>query len=82
MAMRVKGAISSMNLPVLKEESLKDLLKNLKSNKAAGPDKIKGEFFKELGKDKMCRKTMVRCYNNVLKEERAPPLWENQPQRR
>ena len=28
MAMRIKGAISSINLPVLKEETLKDLLKN------------------------------------------------------
>ena len=53
--MRVKGAISSMNLPVLKEETLKDLLKKLKNNKAAGPDKMKGEFFKELGKDDICR---------------------------
>ena len=75
MAMKVEEATSSMELPVLSENTLKDLLKKLKNNKAAGPDQMKGEYFKVLGKDETCRKTMLKCYNNVLKEERAPALW-------
>ena len=75
MAMRVEGEITSMRLPELKRGTLEGLLKKVKNKKATGPDKLKGELFKELGKSEVCLKTMVNCFNNVLKEEEAPSSW-------
>ena len=75
MAMRIEEVASTMDLPKMKRESLEELLRNLKNNKAAGPDKLRGEIFKELGKSYICKKTMIRCYNNVAMEEEAPKSW-------
>ena len=75
MAMRVEGVVDAMEVPKMSRENLEELLKNLKNNKAAGPDKLKGEFFKELGKSYTCKKMMTKCYNNVIREEEAPKSW-------
>ena len=75
MARRVEEEIRPMRLPELNNDTLGELLRKMKNNKASGPDKLKGELFKELGKSEVCRKTMVKCYNNVLNEVKAPTSW-------
>ena len=72
MAMRVEGAVSSMKLPRMEEGNLEVLIQDLKNNKAAGPDKLRGEIFKELGKSKICKEIMIECYNKVPLEKEAP----------
>merc|ERR1712179_821047 len=64
-----------MKIPELQKETLEELLKKVKNNKATGPDKLKGELFKELRSSEVCMKTMVKCFNNILKEEVAPSSW-------
>ena len=49
MAMSTKEMIIPMKATKMKDKELKENLRRLK-NKAAGPDKLKAELFKELGK--------------------------------
>ena len=50
-------------------------MNNLKNNKAAGPDKLKAELFKELGKRQRCREVMLECFNSVLGDREVPDAW-------
>ena len=70
-----------MGTPILEEATLEKLLKNLKNNKAAGSDGLKGEYYKELGKSEVCKKNMARCLNSVLEEEEAAKSWKESPQK-
>merc|ERR1712106_1207774 len=75
MAMSTKDSIEPMKTPIMQEINLNKRLEELKNNKAAGPDKLKGELFKELGKREACREVMVKCFNNVLEEGEIPESW-------
>ena len=75
MAMSTKDMIEPMRIPIMKEKNLEKRLEELKNNKAAGPDKLKGELFKELGKREICREVMIKCFNNVLEEGEIPKSW-------
>ena len=70
-----RNKIRPMVIEEMGEGELKERLNNLKNNKAAGPDKIKAELFKELGKRKRCREVMVGCFNSVLGEREVPEAW-------
>ena len=50
MAMSTKEMIIPMKATKMKDKELKENLRRLKNNKAAGTDKLKAELFKELGK--------------------------------
>ena len=67
--------VRPMRVPELKKETLEEQLKKIKNNKATGPDKLKGEFYKELGKSDVCVNTMVKCFNNTLEGGETPTSW-------
>ena len=75
MAMPTKEIIIPMKATEMKDEELKENLRKLKNNKAAGTDKLKAELFKELGKRGKCREVMLRCFNSVLEGGDTPESW-------
>merc|ERR1712082_67699 len=70
--MSTKEMIIPMKATKMKDEELKENIRRLKNNKAAGPDKLKAELFKELGKRGTCREVMLKCFNNVLEGGDTP----------
>ena len=73
--MPAKDRIIPMKATELKDGELKEKIRKLKNNKAAGTDKLKAELFKELGKRETCREIILKCFNNVLKEGETPESW-------
>ena len=73
--MSKKEMIIPMKATEMKDKELKENLRKLKNNKAAGTDKLKAELFKELGKRGECREVMLRCFNSVLEGGDTPESW-------
>ena len=59
----VKDRIIPMKATEINDAELKEKIRKLKNNKAAGTDKLKAELFKELGKRGTCREVILRCFN-------------------
>ena len=76
MVRRIEHRIKPMRIDEMGEEEFRDRLRNLRSNKAAGPNKLKAELFKELGKRQGCRGVMLRCFNNVIGDNNVPEDWK------
>ena len=68
----VKDRIIPMKVTEINDAELKEKIRKLKNNKAAGTDKLKAELFKELGKRGACREVILRCFNNMLKNGETP----------
>ena len=67
---------SIASLDLLKPISLKELkstLKNLKNNKAPGPDEILNEYLKNL--PNLAVKSLLHVLNNALKKGQIPDSW-------
>jgi len=58
-----------MKFPQISEEELTNVVRNMKNGKASGVDGISAELMKYVVKDVNIRKHMLKCFNNVLKEE-------------
>ena len=59
----------SVKPPVLTEEDLIDIVKNLRNGKAAGIDGMKAEMIKYLFNNPEIRRHAIKCFNKVLYEE-------------
>ena len=46
-----------MEYPKITQAELHKHLNNIKKNKATGPDDVKGELYRALGRSEVCRKT-------------------------
>ena len=57
-----------MKLPIIEEEELVGVIRNIKNGKASGIDDISAELMKFLNKDDQIRKYTLKCFNNSLKE--------------
>ena len=51
-------------------------MKNLKPNKAAGPDKIKAEVYQALGEKELIKEILVETYDKILNEQEIPEYWK------
>merc|ERR1712106_1164170 len=58
------------------KEKIKEVINNLKNNKALGPDSIKPEIFKEIGKSEFFVETIAKCFNRELQKETKPKEWK------
>ena len=63
-----KSDTNIMEFPIIREEELVEVIKNMKNGKASGIDGISAKLMKEIIKDESIREYMTRCFNNVLKE--------------
>ena len=57
-----------MKLPIIEEEELVGVIRNMKNGKASGIDGISAELMKFLIKDDQIKKYTLKCFNNSLKE--------------
>ena len=62
--------------PSYTKEKLKIGLKRLKTGKSAGPDKIKAEIYKALGKRELCLKVIAESFNRILDDADIPISWK------
>ena len=58
-----------MKFPIIREEEMMTVIKNMKNGKAAGVDGVSAELMKFITKNEDIRKYMLKCFNNVLKEK-------------
>ena len=63
-----KGNSGIMKFPVIREEEMMAVIKNMKNGKAAGVDGVSAELMKFITKNEDIRKYMLKCFNNSLKE--------------
>ena len=78
MEFRVDPPIRAMGKAEIKENELIRKIKELKNKKASGPDGIKNEIWKAIGRNEICRKVLLDCMNNELTEPNLPipPSWK------
>ena len=57
-----------METPTITEKDFVEVIKNMKNGKAAGTDGVPAELMKHLIKNENIRNFLVKCFNNVLKE--------------
>ena len=75
MAFRVENKCRSMRKREITDEEIRKSIEELKNGKASGPDKLKPEFFKALGKSEIYINKMKESMNKVLEEGNIPDSW-------
>ena len=55
-----------MKFPIINEDKLTEVIRNMKNGKASGIDGISAKLMKYMIKDVNIRKYMLKCFNNVL----------------
>ena len=73
---RVGGVRWWMEDVLFQEGDLERRLNKLKNGKAPGPDGVKGEMYKEMGRSKVCLKGMTGVYNGVLEDGEIGDGWK------
>ena len=58
-----------MEYPEIIQAELHKHLKNIKKNKATGPDNVKGELYRTLGKNEMCVGKLETTLQNILDKD-------------
>ena len=52
-------------------------LKNIKKNKATGPEDVKGELYRALGRSEMCVGKLQTPLKNIIDKDLKIKSWEN-----
>ena len=64
----VRSEVNSMKEVKITEDDVSKQIKKMKKGKAAGPDGLKIEMYKEAIKDKESLSLITKCYVNTIKE--------------
>ena len=75
-AMGIVNAIIPMESPTIDIRKVRQTLKQLRNNKAAGPDGLKPELYKAMEKSELCLLTLTECLRTELKEREKPSEWK------
>ena len=62
------GNSGIMEFPVIKEEELMKVIRNMKNGKASGVDGVNAELMKYITKNERIKTYVLKCFNNALKE--------------
>ena len=65
---RVTGVKNWMSDVIFDWKEVKKRLGKIKNGKKPGPDQMKGEIYKALGRSEVCMRRMVEVYNRVLED--------------
>ena len=76
MVMKTENHIKKMERVKFEEKEVKEAMLKLKNGKAAGPDGLKGELYKELANSELCIAKLTECFNTVLESETVPEEWK------
>ena len=75
MAFTIQNKCDRMNNVEITHDEIKNCLKELKKGKAAGPDKLKPELYKEIEKSPICLETLKNCFQNIIETGEVPESW-------
>ena len=68
--------INPMALKEVRTDDMGGELEKLKCNKAPGPNLLKSELYKEIGKSQFCTRVMAKVYDNQFYSEEVPESWK------
>ena len=68
--------MAPMKLPEVTNEELIDIMEKISNNKSAGPNFLRGEIYKLIGKGKIWLETMARCFYKGIKSNTVPERWK------
>ena len=66
LAMPIQKELNEMRKPDLNVDKVRQTLKKLKAKKAAGPDTLKPELYKELAKSEVCTNKLSECLQKEI----------------
>ena len=58
------------------KNDVKNIMNMLKNNKQPGPDKMKSELYRAVGKSNECIRILTSAFNILSKENRVPESWK------
>lgn len=73
---KLNRVIKEMEYPIVQEKEVKEGLKKLKNKTAAGPDKMKGEFYKALQDSEKFIKLLTESFREILENGTGPDEWK------
>ena len=76
MVREVEEVITPMDLIESDRSEVANDIKRLKNKKAAGPNKIKGEFYIEVANSEFCLYVMTKCLNKAIIDDEKPESWK------
>jgi len=65
-----------LKLPGIVTEELIHIMEKIGNNKSAGPNFLRGEIYKQIGKGENWIKTMAICFFNGIKSKNVPERWK------
>ena len=77
MVREVEDVITPMELAELDRTMINDDIKKLKNKKAAGPDRMKAEFYNEDAKSEVCLDTMTECFGKEVSNNEKTKNWRS-----
>ena len=72
----IEEKVIPMEYPEITQAELHKHLKNIKKNKATGPDDVKGELYRALGKGEMCVGKLQTALQNIIDKDLKIKSWE------
>ena len=79
-AVKLKRVTKEMECPTVHEKGVEEGLRKLKNKKAAGPDKMKGEFYKALQDSEKFVQLLTEGFKDILEKEQYPKSGKIQEQ--
>ena len=77
MVREVEEVITPMDIIESDRSEVANDIKRLKNKKAAGPNKMKGEFYKEIANSEFCLDVMTECLNKAIIDDEKPESWKS-----
>ena len=65
-----------MEMPIMTTEELRVRVRNMKKNKAGGPDGVRAEVLQKIVEDDECTEIMVEAMNRICEEGEVPTSWK------
>ena len=65
----IEEKVIPMEYPEITQAELHKHLKNIKKNKATGPDDVKGELYRALGRSEMCIEKLQTALQNIIDKD-------------
>ena len=73
----IEEKVIPMEYPEITQAKLHKHLKNIKKNKATGPDDVKGKLYSALGRREMCVGKLQTTLQDIIDNDLKIKLWEN-----
>ena len=72
----IEEKVIPMEYPEITQAELHKHLNNIKKNKATGPDDVKGELYRSLGRSEMCVGKLQTTVQNIIDNDLKIKSWE------